>query len=104
MIWMLSASSARRWSSWRLVDGGSEVATVDIGETKKARWTSSPGLGLPSCSIVSGFYPNSRTVAAGTRRVLVQQHEQRQLKDMTVKFYLRAKGLPRMAGPRRPGK
>src|SRR5262245_303857 len=39
---------------------------------------SSPGLDLIQRCSVSAFYPNCRTVAAGTIPVLVQQHTQRQ--------------------------
>src|SRR6185503_360858 len=92
MIWMLSASSARRWSSWRLADGGGDVATVDIRKIKKARWTFVRR--ASNCLLAvflrdSGFYPNSRAVAPGTSEVLIQQHEQQQVEaDTTPRFYI----------------
>src|SRR5688572_23009633 len=119
-MWMLSASSARRWSRRRSVVTSGDRATVDIdpgideltngrmdefigkvdrsinpsirqsvdSSVSKKNPGTSPGLRSFSVSLgVSGSYPNSWTVSAGTPAVLIQQHAQgQQLEGNTARI------------------
>src|SRR5687767_6072249 len=96
MMWMLSASSARRWSSRNSVVTSGDKATVDISirpslEKEKAR-DLVPGFD-PSAffRVFSGCHPNSWTASAGTLGVLIQQQAQRQQVGRTTvpRFYLK---------------
>ena len=96
------------WQLWTYRSGRDWLTR----QKQKARRTSSPR--ASNCLAVyyfwdSGSYPNSRTVAAGTSVVLVQQHEQRQFRPAPTmrRFYsageeIAKDGLGR-AGERRPG-
>src|SRR4029078_8240154 len=90
-MWMLSASSARRWSRRRSAVTSGDKATVDIDagtteavpyKNKKAR-DFVPGFG--SALSVSGCYPNSCTPSAGTVGTMLQQAQvQQQFERTTV--------------------
>src|SRR5688572_27608719 len=96
MMWMLSASSARRWSSRNSVVTSGDKATVDISirpslEKEKAR-DLVPGFDPSAFSrVFSGSHPNSWTASAGTLGVLIQQQAQGQQVGRTTvpRFYLK---------------
>src|SRR5687767_5614738 len=118
-MWMLSASSARRWSSRRSVVTSGDKATVDIlvrgtpravalrveaafrsacRKNKKAR-EGVPGFDLSVFfRVFSGGHPNSWTVSAGTSGVLIQQqaHGQQVGENTLRELYLKSRegGLP----------
>ncbi len=112
MMWMLSASSARRWSSCRTGSATSgDRAAVDMaflgGGAQGPPQIQKPGVLGPGFDLVSAggrrrsFHPISRTVAAGTSRVLVHQHAQRQ----QVPAGTMSRLCPRPARiPNRPGR
>src|SRR5579872_3789942 len=81
MMWRLSDSSIRRWSSRVEVAGASIMAEMGISVPK----SKSPGFLVPGFEVLSAFRLSadihlwsSKTGSAGTRRSLQQQHAQQQ--------------------------
>src|SRR5687768_2069190 len=101
-MWMLSASSARRWSRrGAVLRCGSGTVTVAIktpsaflaiyrnavdGVPKKKPGTLVPGVRSFACCWAGCSYPNGETDRAGTSRVRIQQQAHgQQLQDNTVR-------------------
>lgn len=89
---MLSASSARRWSSRGPTPTLDSVMVVIIDINNKARESSSRAFDLfRVVGLSASVHPHSETESAGTQRVLIQQHEHAharpQVNNTVLRFY-----------------